>query len=226
MIYCFFFFFSSRRRHTRWTGDWSSDVCSSDLAMLVERVQHPTVCRVFRGRAHRELVAVRLPRDQRARRLELRDGGGLVGGAVALEDLGAAGRREFEGADVVLHGDRHAIEDAGRVGGLRLLVQRLPQLLRRGQHRVEALGLDDAVGRRLGARERLRRIAHSAPGASPNWPSFGTRKNPSLKAGASFWGPNVSGQGLTSSGRKRAASGPGTKGRAPSLAATAPICAT
>src|SRR6266581_5875603 len=24
-----FFFFSSRRRHTRWTGDWSSDVCSS-----------------------------------------------------------------------------------------------------------------------------------------------------------------------------------------------------
>src|SRR5690348_18318402 len=31
------FFFSSRRRHTRWTGDWSSDVCSSDL------------CRCWRG---------------------------------------------------------------------------------------------------------------------------------------------------------------------------------
>src|SRR6266487_4725425 len=27
-----YFFFSSRRRHTRWTGDWSSDVCSSDLS--------------------------------------------------------------------------------------------------------------------------------------------------------------------------------------------------
>src|SRR6266480_8113369 len=27
----FFFFFSSRRRHTRLTCDWSSDVCSSDL---------------------------------------------------------------------------------------------------------------------------------------------------------------------------------------------------
>src|SRR5574337_695744 len=26
------FFFSSRRRHTRLSGDWSSDVCSSDLA--------------------------------------------------------------------------------------------------------------------------------------------------------------------------------------------------
>src|SRR5438876_7228099 len=32
MIYFLVFFFSSRRRHTRWTGDWSSDVCSSDLA--------------------------------------------------------------------------------------------------------------------------------------------------------------------------------------------------
>src|SRR3989454_12833555 len=29
----FFFFFSSRRRHTRLQGDWSSDVCSSDLAL-------------------------------------------------------------------------------------------------------------------------------------------------------------------------------------------------
>src|SRR2546421_4183269 len=28
----FFFFFSSRRRHTRSDRDWSSDVCSSDLA--------------------------------------------------------------------------------------------------------------------------------------------------------------------------------------------------
>src|SRR5258705_1355 len=29
-----FFFFSSRRRHTRCLSDWSSDVCSSDLALL------------------------------------------------------------------------------------------------------------------------------------------------------------------------------------------------
>src|SRR5437763_7467510 len=33
--YCYcsvsLFFFSSRRRHTRYIGDWSSDVCSSDL---------------------------------------------------------------------------------------------------------------------------------------------------------------------------------------------------
>src|SRR5215467_5861467 len=31
MVQIFFFFFSSRRRHTRLQGDWSSDVCSSDL---------------------------------------------------------------------------------------------------------------------------------------------------------------------------------------------------
>src|SRR5260370_7611912 len=29
--FCFTFFFSSRRRHTRFKCDWSSDVCSSDL---------------------------------------------------------------------------------------------------------------------------------------------------------------------------------------------------
>src|SRR5258707_10066481 len=32
------FFFSSRRRHTRYWRDWSSDVCSSDL-------RHPAACR-------------------------------------------------------------------------------------------------------------------------------------------------------------------------------------
>src|SRR5207253_4878975 len=30
-----FFFFSSRRRHTRWPRDWSSDVCSSDLLKVL-----------------------------------------------------------------------------------------------------------------------------------------------------------------------------------------------
>src|SRR2546430_14870628 len=31
--YVVFFFFSSRRRHTRFDCDWSSDVCSSDLTI-------------------------------------------------------------------------------------------------------------------------------------------------------------------------------------------------
>src|SRR5271166_3177635 len=33
-----FFFFSSRRRHTRWPRDWSSDVCSSDLPQRAHTV--------------------------------------------------------------------------------------------------------------------------------------------------------------------------------------------
>src|SRR6266446_8259546 len=38
-----FFFFSSRRRHTRLQGDWSSDVCSSDLVSRVSPThrRHP-----------------------------------------------------------------------------------------------------------------------------------------------------------------------------------------
>src|SRR3989449_9095437 len=35
LIFFEFFFFSSRRRHTRCSRDWSSDVCSSDLAQPV-----------------------------------------------------------------------------------------------------------------------------------------------------------------------------------------------
>src|SRR3712207_9457373 len=34
-----FFFFSSRRRHTRYWRDWSSDVCSSDLPDLYNQIE-------------------------------------------------------------------------------------------------------------------------------------------------------------------------------------------
>src|SRR5690348_15796355 len=45
-----FFFFSSRRRHTRWTGDWSSDVCSSDLDELRATIRnHALDHSVFRA---------------------------------------------------------------------------------------------------------------------------------------------------------------------------------
>src|SRR5882757_10405600 len=40
--YVFFFFFSSRRRHTRYWRDWSSDVCSSDLAESYDSPCQPT----------------------------------------------------------------------------------------------------------------------------------------------------------------------------------------
>src|SRR5438477_388194 len=41
LLRLFVFFFSSRRRHTRLTCDWSSDVCSSDLASLQSRRHAP-----------------------------------------------------------------------------------------------------------------------------------------------------------------------------------------
>src|SRR5580704_6584435 len=41
MFASLFFFFSSRRRHTRWTGDWSSDVCSSDLIAYARQAGEP-----------------------------------------------------------------------------------------------------------------------------------------------------------------------------------------
>src|SRR2546430_8328472 len=43
-----FFFFSSRRRHTRFDCDWSSDVCSSDLLigfLHLGRIHNPQSCR-------------------------------------------------------------------------------------------------------------------------------------------------------------------------------------
>src|SRR2546426_4251134 len=43
------FFFSSRRRHTRLQGDWSSDVCSSDLSLALHYRRAPRLG----GYAHR-----------------------------------------------------------------------------------------------------------------------------------------------------------------------------
>src|SRR5437763_12711128 len=54
--FCFiyFFFFSSRRRHTRYIGDWSSDVCSSDLKFRAAGV---TVASIGRAPASAALAA-------------------------------------------------------------------------------------------------------------------------------------------------------------------------
>src|SRR3712207_8522149 len=40
------FFFSSRRRHTRYWRDWSSDVCSSDLGAFFEVYLHECLRRM------------------------------------------------------------------------------------------------------------------------------------------------------------------------------------
>src|SRR5438477_10248961 len=67
-----FFFFSSRRRHTRLTCDWSSDVCSSDLSYRLPR--EPSTPRITIWRKLKRLgVAqisdglIALPADARTR---------------------------------------------------------------------------------------------------------------------------------------------------------------
>src|SRR5215470_19548756 len=48
MWFTFFFFFSSRRRHTRCYRDWSSDVCSSDLAGRADEEETAATIRTVR----------------------------------------------------------------------------------------------------------------------------------------------------------------------------------
>src|SRR5689334_17623620 len=63
-----FFFFSSRRRHTRWNCDWSSDVCSSDLTLA------EATARLDVASAHLELADRQL---DRAKDLEHSDAGSV-----------------------------------------------------------------------------------------------------------------------------------------------------
>src|SRR3712207_7719313 len=65
-----FFFFSSRRRHTRYWRDWSSDVCSSDLVTLagghvVAVAAAPAFIADAAGRQFTGIVLASVPLDQR-----------------------------------------------------------------------------------------------------------------------------------------------------------------
>src|SRR5690242_15821345 len=84
------FFFSSRRRHTRLTCDWSSDVCSSDLRDQERPGQLRRGRRHAGPRRHGQPLAFQagggLPRKWRGRRSEERRVGKewRPGGAMAL----------------------------------------------------------------------------------------------------------------------------------------------
>src|SRR5438876_4781853 len=115
------FFFSSRGRHTRWTGDWSSDVCSSDL-------RHQTV----RGdRAGRHGLAPKHAEGQRK---------DLVPIAVQVErhraDHDAAPVGRIDLLPVVHAAVDGAIEPVAHDGGVGRSPRRLECVLHRERGRV------------------------------------------------------------------------------------------
>src|SRR6267142_3065325 len=97
MYFVCFFFFSSRRRHTRLTCDWSSDVCSSDL-LVGKRVELRT--QFLRGEC--DVPRSQLPQPE-------------IGAGEALE-LGVvlARVRQCPSGEVLEKGERRL----GRVGHL------------------------------------------------------------------------------------------------------------
>src|SRR5690606_41047548 len=93
-VFYIFFFFSSRRRHTRFSRDWSSDVCSSDLyfsggfnkwsGIIFQIVEAPTEVGARIANIQREMewfffggIAVHFPDRSEERRVgkECRTGG-------------------------------------------------------------------------------------------------------------------------------------------------------
>src|SRR5437870_13192673 len=94
-----FFFFSSRRRHTRWPRDWSSDVCSSDLSP-----PYRWPGRSSPGRSPTTASRSATPWSQRRSRSEERRvgksvdlGGGRVIKKKKMENSGVERRRRDEG---------------------------------------------------------------------------------------------------------------------------------
>src|SRR5256886_12927559 len=71
------FFFSSRRRHTRFDCDWSSDVCSSDLYLCIRSIASCSSCFSLRKTSNasrssqlsRSRATCRVPVNGRSRRV-------------------------------------------------------------------------------------------------------------------------------------------------------------
>src|SRR5207253_3549083 len=107
---CFIFFFSSRRRHTRWPRDWSSDVCSSDLASSLDQggplaksaADLAAMMNVMAGFDARDSTSLERPKEDYGRSLN-RD---LRGLRIGLP-------REYFG-DGIDPGVRNAVEEATR----------------------------------------------------------------------------------------------------------------
>src|ERR1017187_8012209 len=101
--------FSSRRRHTIYIGDWSSDVCSSDLRR--PGASHEPGGRAFPGRTARAGLSVRTHRPGR------RPGRSGTHGRVDPRPAGTRGRQDsYERAGVARLGEEaRRLDQAGRL---------------------------------------------------------------------------------------------------------------
>src|SRR5688500_20193831 len=91
------FFFSSRRRHTRLQGDWSSDVCSSDLAALAGAPAHQIgdlLAAALRNRFRAGLLAQRL--EGQIGRASCRERVEITGDSDSVIEYGRGGRLNHE----------------------------------------------------------------------------------------------------------------------------------
>src|SRR5690606_41203891 len=82
----FAFFFSSRRRHTRFSRDWSSDVCSSDLVSATTVHTNATATGSDTSMRGRYSPAVQTLASQHGISLEHVQGTGL-GGRITRKDV-------------------------------------------------------------------------------------------------------------------------------------------
>src|SRR6266702_7497428 len=150
-----FFFFSSRRRHTRWPRDWSSDVCSSDLG-------EPLADGYDLVLAHEHLlIDIRCWLDEDARERDP----ALVDAAVGPDTLAAVRRNPFACLDNLVLDDEELL--LGELAALRAVAGR-------------ALVVDvtpEAVGRDVGGLAQLSRrsgvdvVYGCGPYIDASWPA-------------------------------------------------------
>src|SRR5256885_16894092 len=124
------FFFSSRRRHTRLQGDWSSDVCSSDLRMIagLEDISSGDILIGVK-------VVNRLPPRDRDVAMVFQNY--ALYQHMSVYDNLAFGLRNKKASEVVI---KAAIDRAAGMLGLHELLARKPKQLSGGQQQRVALG--------------------------------------------------------------------------------------
>src|SRR6266478_5309338 len=133
MVFIFVFFFSSRRRHTRFDCDWSSDVCSSDLYQVVVHVDAQVLA------------------DADAPGQSVLDGGARV-------PAGTSRRLACDASRVVM---RHDAD--GRITDVGARTRTIPPALRRAlQHRDKGCRFP-GCGRLFGQGHHIRHWAYGGP---------------------------------------------------------------